>query len=137
VQKKFKRCLDSLAEIFAVIDQFAREQQVDADSKHALSLAIDELFTNMVKHQPSNTNDITIDLRTEGDVMIVQLADHDVDRFDPTKKTDPYVGEALGERKSGGLGIYLTKKLVDDIQYHYSDRTSVVRLKKNYRRQNV
>ena len=137
VQKNFRRHLDSLAEVFDFIDQFTGDEQVDADAKHAVSLAIDELFTNMVKYHPASVHEITIDLRAEDDVMIVTLTDTDVDPFDPTTKSDPYLGNSLDERKPGGLGIYLTKKLVDDIQYQYDDRTSITVLRKYFRRKNV
>jgi len=60
-----------------------------------------------------------------------------VARFDITKKPDPYLGASLDDRKPGGLGIFLTKKLVDDVQYHYRDRTSTITLKKKIRKKNV
>ncbi len=137
VQKNFKRQLDSLDAVFSLIDRFAVEEQVDGEATYALSLALEELFANMVKHQPTRTHDITIELTTEDDAMVVQLTDRDVDSFDPTASADPYLGDSLEARKSGGLGIYLSKKLIDEIQYQYSDRTSVIRLKKNFRRKNV
>lgn len=137
VHKNFKRHLDSLTLIFDFIDQFAYEEKVDDSARHAVSLALDELFTNMVKHQPANQNDITIDLRTEGETMVVQLIDRDVDPFDLTKKPDPDFGGTLGERMPGGLGVFLTKNVVDDLHYRYNDRTSTVTLKKNFRRNNV
>ena len=137
IQKNFKRQLDSLASVFESLDQFTSGEGVDDESKHAVSLAVDELFTNMVKYQPDNANPITLELRVDDDTMIVHLIDRDVDRFDPTKRKDPYLGGSLDERTPGGLGIFLAKKLVDDVQYRYGDRTSIVILKKKFRRHHV
>lgn len=137
IQKDFTRHLDSLAPVFELLDQFTAGEGVDDESKHAVSLAVDELFTNMVKYHPGNANAITLELRVVDDMMIVHLIDRDVDRFDPMEKRDPYVGESLDERTPGGLGIFLTKKLVDEVQYRYGDRTSIVILKKKFRRQHV
>jgi serine/threonine-protein kinase RsbW len=137
VQQNFTRHLDSLTPVFELLDRFAAGERVDDESKHAVSLAVDELFTNMVKYHPDNANAITLELRVADDTMIVHLIDRDVDRFDPTEKRDPYIGELLDKRTPGGLGIFLTKKLMDDVQYRYGDRTSIVILKKKFRRQHV
>ncbi len=129
--------MDSLTPVFALLDHFTADKKIDDESKHAVSLAVEEIFTNMVKYHPDNANAITLELRVVDDTMIVHLIDRDVDRFDPTEKRDPYIGELLDKRSTGGLGIFLTKKLMDDVQYRYGDRTSIVILKKKFRRQHV
>jgi anti-sigma regulatory factor (Ser/Thr protein kinase) len=136
-QRNFSRDLDSLAMVFDLIDKFTADKRVDDHSKHAVSVAVDELFTNMVKYQPSNRYPITVELRADRGTMTVHLIDRDVDRFDPTKQPAPYLGSSLIERTPTGLGIFLTKQLMDDVQYRYGDRTSLIILKKRYQRQNV
>jgi anti-sigma regulatory factor (Ser/Thr protein kinase) len=137
VERKFRRHIDSLANVFEFIDQFIVQERVDDDARRAFDLAVDELFTNTVKYHPSNPNDVSIELRTEDQTMFLTLTDFDVDSFDLTKKADPELAGSLEQRTPGGLGIYLTKKVVDDVQYHYHNRTSVTTLKKSYRRKNV
>ena len=137
VERKFKRHLNSLAKVFEFIDQFIVQEQVDDETKHAFDLAVDELFTNTVKYHPSNPNDVSIALRTENQTMFLILTDFDVEAFDLTKKPDPNLTASLKDRTPGGLGIYLTKKVVDEVQYQYNHGTSVTTLKKSYRRKNV
>lgn len=135
IQMNFNRRLDSLSMVFDLIDKFTAEKGVDDQAKHAVSVAVDELFTNMVKYQPSNENPITLELRADRETMTVHLIDRDVDQFDPTKKPAPYLGASLDERTPAGLGIFLTKQLMDDVQYRYGDRTSLIILKKRFQRQ--
>jgi len=135
--KKFRRHLDSLSEIFDLIDRFVEQQHIDDAARRAISLAVDELFTNMVKYDPKNPNDITIELQVDDQNLLVTLIDRDAARFDIKKNPDPYLGASLDERKPGGLGIFLTKNVVDDVQYQYQDRTSTITLKKNFRKKNV
>ncbi len=137
VERKFRRNLDSLAKVFEFIDQFALHENIDDETKRAFDLAIDELFTNTVKYHPSNPNDVSIELRTESQMMLLTLTDFDVDSFDLTKKPDPNLTGSLNERTPGGLGIYLTKKVVDEVQYQYHNRTSVITLRKSFRRKDV
>jgi anti-sigma regulatory factor (Ser/Thr protein kinase) len=129
--------MDSLAQIFDFIDHFVDEERVSDDARNAVFLAVDELFTNMVKYHPTNSSDVSIKLSTEGQTMIVQLVDQNVDPFDVTKKPDPDLSGSLDDREPGGLGIFLTKKFIDDVQYQHGDRTSTIILKKNFGRKNV
>jgi serine/threonine-protein kinase RsbW len=137
VERKFKRHIDSLANVFEFIEKFVSQENVDDDSKRAFDLAVDELFTNTVKYHPSNTNEVSIELQSENLTMTLILTDFDVDSFDLTKKVDPDLTGSLKDRTPGGLGIYLTKKVVDDVQYEYNNRTSVITLKKSFRRKDV
>ena len=41
--------------------------------------------------------------------------------FDPLNKADPDVTLSAEERKIGGLGIYMSKKAMDDMRYAYAD----------------
>ena len=136
-ERKFKRHIDSLAKVFEFIDQFIAQENIDDDTKRAFDLAVDELFTNTVRYHPGNPNDVSLGLRTEGQTMLLQLTDFDVDSFDLTKRADPDLTGSLSDRKPGGLGIYLTKKVLDDVQYEYHNRISVITLKKSFRRKNV
>ena len=137
VIKHFKRNLNSLAEVFDLLDHFVAEIMADDQAKHALGLAVDELFTNMIKYHPSNQNDISIELQTEGDTIVLQMVDRDVEPFDLTQRPDPDLSGSLHDRQPGGLGIFLLKQLMDDVVYRYDDRTSTITLKKNFRRNNV
>ena len=50
--------------------------------------------------------------------------------FDPTKKADPNVTLSAEERQIGGLGIFMTKKMMDDVNYEYIDGKNILTLKK-------
>ena len=50
--------------------------------------------------------------------------------YDPLARKDPDVTLPAGVRDIGGLGIFLTKKLMDDVQYTYQDGRNILTLKK-------
>ena len=37
--------------------------------------------------------------------------------FNPLEKPDPDTGETLESRKAGGLGIFMVRKLMDEVSY--------------------
>ncbi|MBR3004992.1 MAG: ATP-binding protein, partial [Lachnospiraceae bacterium] len=51
--------------------------------------------------------------------------------YDPLKRDDPDLTLPADERDIGGLGIFMTKKSVDDISYEYRDGCNILVVKKN------
>jgi anti-sigma regulatory factor (Ser/Thr protein kinase) len=51
--------------------------------------------------------------------------------YDPLAKDDPDVTLSAEDRQIGGLGIFLTKKLMDDMSYEYKDGKNILTLRKN------
>ena len=51
--------------------------------------------------------------------------------YDPLAKEDPDVTLSAQERKIGGLGIFMTKKAMDDVSYEYKDGQNILTLIKN------
>jgi len=94
-------------------------------------LAVEELFTNLVKYSRGGKSDIRIDLARDGGRLIVSLTDFDVEPFDIRTVPDAKTDLSLAERKPGGLGIHLVKRLVDHIDYEYADRNSTTTFIKN------
>ena len=52
--------------------------------------------------------------------------------FDPLAKEDPDVTLPAEERQIGGLGIYMTKKAMDEMRYEYTNGQNVLTLIKNF-----
>jgi len=99
-----------------------------------MKLVVEELFTNMVRHNAGSPYDITVEITVEvavdGDNVIVVLTDRDSDYFDPREHTEVDIRARIKDRTPGGLGIHLVRHMVDELDYHYVDRTSVITLKK-------
>ena len=51
--------------------------------------------------------------------------------FNPLAKADPDVTLPAEKRRIGGLGIFMTKKLMDDVTYEYADGRNILTLRKN------
>lgn len=132
MERYFKRNIQTLGDIFDFVDECAGALALPPSLLFSLKFVIEELFTNMVKYSVSDTrSDIAIDLRREDRRVIVRLTDSGVDAFDVTKAGDADVTLGLEERKIGGLGIHIVKRMVDSIDYQYHERQSVITFSKN------
>ena len=93
-----------------------------------MDLAVEELFTNMVKYSPAGDAHIRIAMATTEGGVEVTLTDYDVDRFDVTQAPDANIDLPIEERRPGGLGLHLIRRLVDSLQYEYSNESRQSRI---------
>jgi anti-sigma regulatory factor (Ser/Thr protein kinase) len=130
----FKREIGSLANIFRFISEFAATNGLSESAAFSINLAVEELFTNMVKYNSEGESEISISLSKDDNKVIVNLTDFDSDPFDVTQTKDVDVHQPIRERKVGGLGLHLVRRIVDSVQYEYLNRQSKITLTKNLER---
>jgi len=80
---------------------------------------VEELFTNMVRHNEGGADRITVSIERRDNRVHLELVDTDVEPFDPETAEVPPVESGIENRRPGGLGIYLVRKMVDDLNYDY------------------
>ena len=87
---------------------------------YRLSLAVDEIATNIVLHgyqSAGRSGDLTIWAETTDDQLIIGLEDTG-EPFDPRQVPQPSdLDRPLEERRDGGLGIFLALWGVDGFSY--------------------
>ncbi|MCK5798640.1 MAG: ATP-binding protein [Deltaproteobacteria bacterium] len=90
-----------------------------ADVRDALGVALDEVLVNVVMHgygsQPGEIS-LSFSLEASPRRFVVEVEDA-APSFDPLARADPPIDEDVEARQVGGLGIYLVKNLMDDVQY--------------------
>ena len=128
MEKKFKKEISSLDEIFDFIGEFVTANEIDDSITLKINLAVEELVTNMVKYNVESMNDISISLNKHDNKLILVLTDFDVEPFDITQTEDIDTTQSLEARRIGGLGILLLKRMVDGINYEYENRQSKITL---------
>lgn len=83
-----------------------------------IRLAVDEAFTNVVKHayKYDESQPILVSVGAVNDEFWVAIAD-DGHAFDPSKYIVPDIEARIKEKRGGGVGVYLIKKLMDSVEY--------------------
>ena len=137
MQKKFTRSYDSLEEIFEFTERFFETETINESVRFPVHFVMEELFTNMVKYNPGNSNDIQLGVDKINSCVKISLTDYDVDPFDVTEERDVDIESPLTERKVGGLGLHLIKKMVDSLENDYSDRQSKITFTKGIEQTDV
>lgn len=81
-----------------------------------VNLIIEEVFANIVEY--SNSEFIIVNAEFNDSILTVKFIDNGIP-FNPLLKEDPELPNTVEEAQIGGLGIFLTKELADDIDYQY------------------
>lgn len=122
--KKFKKELvvksstDHLAQIRDFTQMAAQESGFSDESIGKIVLAVDEACTNIIKHayKFSPAGEIFISIKLENSKFIISIVDEG-GHFSPDTIPEPDLQEYHKKRKVGGLGMYLMKKLMDEVEY--------------------
>lgn len=125
-RQEFPRSLAALDAIHAFVAAHLPAVDAGGATGYAVSLALEELFTNMVKYNPVGTGSIRIELAREGGTVACRIIDPDSERFDPTAAVEVDVDRPVAERQPGGLGLQLVRRMVDSLSYDYTGRRSTI-----------
>lgn len=109
---------DNLSQVRDFIQESAGTAGVDADGIGDLLIAVDEAVTNTIIHGcKSGDGCIAIEIDNQPEALVVRIVDN-CSLFDPTQNTDPdLMASPLDREEAGGFGVYLLKRLVDEISY--------------------
>jgi len=115
--------LDSL---FDFADSCAEEYHIDKGRLYAVRLVLEELFTNLVKYDPTASPKIPINFDKSGGRLIIRLINENGACFDVSRTTSADIDSPLQDRRVGGLGLHLVKNMVDDFRYEFADGTGII-----------
>lgn len=120
----FPARFDFLDEIRELIAQTARAGGFTEKEVYSLQLAADEAASNIIEHAYEGVTDASLDISCDmqGDTIVITM--HDTGKsFDPSKVKKPDIKADLSDRQIGGLGVYLMRKLMDDVSYESNPTT--------------
>jgi serine/threonine-protein kinase RsbW len=122
IERKFTLQVPSSTENLALIREFVttigRQAQLEEADISNLELAVDEACANVIEHAYGHdiTKEVVVRAKFDDESLRISVIDEGRG-FDPNNvKQDP-VEQLIHERKSGGLGIRLIKRLMDEVSY--------------------
>lgn len=88
-------------------------------------LVLDEMYSNIVYYSKANNCQIEL-LNRENDIKIT--FEDDGIEYDPTKSLDPDITLEAKDRKIGGLGIFMVKKISESLEYSYINNKNTLKI---------
>ena len=123
-------------QLTAFVEGLAEEHNLDPSLTMSLNLAIEETVVNIMKYAYPEGTVGKIELRADinGDNISFTVRDSGTP-FDPTQSPDPDITLDAEHRAIGGLGIMLTRNIMDTIEYHHDDGSNILTLNKKIKAQ--
>ena len=123
--------LRELAAAAERIGEFCSVHGIPPATAYAVSLSVEELLTNTISYGYEDGGEHHIDLviRLDGDVLAVEISDDGIE-FSPDSAASPDTNASIEDRPIGGLGIFLTRKMMDSVDYRRDAGRNIVTLTK-------
>jgi anti-sigma regulatory factor (Ser/Thr protein kinase) len=132
---RFAAKFEFLDEIRDFVGEIARNGGFGEKDVYNIQLATDEAASNIIEHAYEGIPDGVLDMSCgmEADTIKIILIDYGYP-FDPSTIPMPDLKADLSARKIGGLGIYLMRKLMDEVHYEpRPDKSNVLTMIKRKR----
>ena len=128
----FKAKTEVLPDVLGFVEEILEKYECSMKAQTALCVAIEEVFVNVARYAYKDGEgdvSLTIGFNEESREISFRMADKGVP-FDPLKKPDPDITLSADEREIGGLGIFITKKTMDSVEYAYENGENVLTMVK-------
>ena len=127
---KARATIDSLKELMHFVSGFAGDHGFSKSKIHDIQLATEEALLNIFEYaypgEHKGEVEVSCEMRSDSELNI-RILDTGIP-FDILSLSAPDLTSPLPDRKIGGLGCYLIRKMADDVQYHRQGDTNILNL---------
>jgi serine/threonine-protein kinase RsbW len=114
--------LATLAQVRDLVAISVKRGGFPAQYLNRLQIAVDEAVTNIVEHgyegKPRGAAHIQISASVSPDEFRIAIIDQGT-AFDPSTMGDVDIDTHVANGQAGGLGVFLMRKIMDVVDYHY------------------
>ena len=123
-RQAYGAAIENVRRICAFVVTAAEESGLDARAVYHCEVSVDEICTNIIEHgytsrPATDPGEIEIQTYFDGECLEITITDS-APAFDPTTHEETLIGTDVMQKEPGGWGIAFVKKLMDSIQYEYS-----------------
>lgn len=115
----------SITDMQAYMESVMKDADLPSKLQTKMNIAIDEIYSNIVRYSGASWANGYCEITEQA--VTVTFRDNGIP-YDPLIQADPDIGQSLAQREIGGLGLFMTRKLMDDFAYEYKDGVNINRL---------
>ncbi len=122
--------LDSLEKLMHFVSGFAGEHGFSIKRISDIQLATEEALLNIFQYaypgERKGDVEVTCEMKSDSELNI-RIVDTGIP-FDILSLSEPDLSCPISDRKVGGLGCYLIRKMTDDVHHHRQGDTNILTL---------
>ncbi len=122
---------EHLSQIRDFVANYAHAFGFTDDEVGDIRLAVDEAYTNVVKHayRYDSSKQVHIKIGSNDKEFWISITDYGLP-YDPSTYVEPNIKQSIKNKRRGGVGIYLIRKLMDKVEYKKSGLSNEIVMKK-------
>lgn len=123
---------ENLQELQTFVDERLEAANCPGKARMQIQLAVEEIFINIAHYAyapEKGKATVRVEISEDPVTVTITFLDHGVP-YDPLTREDPDLSLGAEEREVGGLGIFLTRRVMDDVAYEYKNGQNILTLKK-------
>ena len=117
--------METVPQVAAFVEEQLEQFEVPVKVSTKLMVAVDEIYSNIVRY--SGASEAHVRMIKEADTLRLIFRD-DGKPYNPLDAKEPDITASADDRAIGGLGIFMVRKMMDDVQYMYKDGQNVLTL---------
>ncbi|MDN3204890.1 ATP-binding protein [Algoriphagus sediminis] len=119
----------SLAELRKFLQEKLEESAISDALQLQLILAVEEVCANLIihSHHCNQSEHISVQVSQSESRIIFEIRDQG-DSFNLLEYDTPKIKQVVGEKRKGGIGIILVKKIMDEIKFSAVGKTNICQL---------
>jgi serine/threonine-protein kinase RsbW len=128
IEQVFEASVEKTPDVIAFIAGHAGDWGLHPQRLMQLELAVEEAVVNICLYAYEiPPGELLVRISPGEKRFVVELVDEGVP-FDPLAVEEPDLRAAAAERAVGGLGIFLVRRVMDEVAYSRDDTRNVLRL---------
>ena len=121
--------IDNLCTVIGFVSAELEPYECPPDLQGQIDMAVEEIFINIANYSyHPGSGKVSIGI-SAGEEAVIRFEDTGKP-YNPMKQPDPELDKPLSEREIGGLGVFLVKQLMDEIEYTRLDNKNVLIIRK-------
>ena len=128
---KIRNQVDDLQHVAAFVDEIADELHLPPELAMNFNLVLEEMVSNVIFYAYPKEKEAPIILTATADDKTISFIITDEGRaFDPTATEGADMSVNPADRQLGGMGIFITRQIMDEVSYQRINGCNVLTLKK-------
>lgn len=124
--------VDQFPEAMRFIEEKMEKADVPMKASTQVSVAFEEMFVNIANYAyPNHKGEVKVKAIVENNCIEITLTDSGIP-FNPLEHKNPDISLSSEQRGIGGLGIYMVKKTMDEVEYKFENNQNIFTMRKYY-----
>lgn len=121
--------IENLGTVLDFVSSELEANECSMKMQTQIAIAVEEIFVNIANYAYNPEIGGAVIRVSVGDEVVIEFEDKGVP-YNPLEKGDPDITAEAEEREIGGLGIFMVKNIMDEVEYRYEAGKNILIIKK-------